>query len=1225
MRIKQLRFRNLNSLVGEWCIDFTHPQYVSDGIFAITGSTGAGKTTILDAICLALYGQTPRLDKISKSTNEVMSRNTGECLAEVVFESQKGQFICTWSQRKAHHKPDGELQAPRHEIADFNSKKIIEEKLSRVPAKVIEATGLDYLQFTRSMMLAQGDFATFLNANADERAPILEKITGTTIYSTISKKVHERNAAEVEKRSELKAKIGEVEVLTPEQENKLTDTFSRKELEVKSTAIQQTQLKEAVDRAKKMERLEKEIEELEKRRINLEERKVNASKDLDLLSRAKKALLLETVYAKLESARHLAEAYKQEIKDNQETSDARKRSIEDCLPLFVTAGEKFKSAKSLKEQENKILIHVRELDTRIKEFRQQCEEKDLELKKLKVKRIDYQESIDKIELNQAGKTELLAKAVSYLDSHKSDSILSEHLSGLEQRLRQYSRICDIIETNQKKLKADKTTLEKIEDNLAGKKKFLAERELEYQLLITTNNRTEEEFNQVLDNRNLEFWIHCESRLKDRKSRLEWSLGIFEAVERQESKIQELKNIHTGLVEDLAQNYEILSGLREKQRLTEEILKTSEENLFLSRKVKSLEEERTHLEDGKPCPLCGSLNHPYIEVNHTLPDTDESEYTKKKDALQEILVKIRIRENTVAVHETDIRANIEAQREREIQIRELLDSVGMGFNDVISVFNTCPLKEIILNAFHLCEEHYFWCRDICESGNEMEKRLRETMIAAGSLKDTIAGLSTAFKEAEYERNNVLKNIDVSHDAITGLLQDCNPLSEALLSDLKEFGINSLSPETVDTIITSLQQRKGDYERMRDQQTAILKEREQFSNDIQRYMGLIGEVDNSLQLLLKVIYEKNSQIKKLAEEREDQYGQKDPGTEEKRIALLVDLAEKEFQEVSEKKTKLESEITSLDGQISLTRSKIEEFSETIRKMEDMFRKETTYAGFLSEEDFFSSRLPGEQIETLENLEKELLIEGNEISTRIVENNVILEEERAKVLISDPLEELEEKIIIFDNQIGILHQEIGSIRERLKQNEDLLTTKKGLIESLEKQEIECLRWEKLHDLIGSADGKKFRVFAQGLTFQSLVSHANQHLRRMSDRYLLVRNKNSPLDLDILDDYQAGEVRSTKNLSGGESFIVSLALALGLSGMASRNVQIDSLFLDEGFGTLDNETLEVALDSLSSLHQEGKIIGVISHVPALKERISTQIVVEKITGGRSRLFGPGCSSCSR
>lgn len=111
MRILQVRFKNLNSLVGEWEIDLTHPAFASDGIFAITGPTGAGKTTILDAICLALYGRTPRLNKVTKSGNEIMSRQTGECFAEVTFETQTGRYRCHWSQHRARKKPAGELQA----------------------------------------------------------------------------------------------------------------------------------------------------------------------------------------------------------------------------------------------------------------------------------------------------------------------------------------------------------------------------------------------------------------------------------------------------------------------------------------------------------------------------------------------------------------------------------------------------------------------------------------------------------------------------------------------------------------------------------------------------------------------------------------------------------------------------------------------------------------------------------------------------------------------------------------------------------------------------------------------------------------------------------------------------------------------------------------------------------------------------------------------------------
>ncbi|KES15647.1 hypothetical protein GASC598B02_006600 [Gilliamella apicola SCGC AB-598-B02] len=140
-------------------------------------------------------------------------------------------------------------------------------------------------------------------------------------------------------------------------------------------------------------------------------------------------------------------------------------------------------------------------------------------------------------------------------------------------------------------------------------------------------------------------------------------------------------------------------------------------------------------------------------------------------------------------------------------------------------------------------------------------------------------------------------------------------------------------------------------------------------------------------------------------------------------------------------------------------------------------------------------------------------------------------------------------------------------------------------------------------------------------MVSHANQQLVKMTDRYLLIQSKEQTLELSVIDNYQAGEIRSTKNLSGGESFIVSLALALGLSKMSSQKVQVDSLFLDEGFGTLDEDALETALSALAGLQQEGKLIGVISHVSTLKERINTQINVRSLNNGKSQLNGVGCS----
>ena len=226
MRLIELRLKNLNSLKGEWHIDFADSAFINEGIFAITGQTGAGKTTILDAICLALYGETPRINSISKSSNEVMTRQTAECFAEVVIDLNGVQYRCRWGQRRAYGKPDGNLQDATHEIALVNTQtdnensddEILESKLSRTKEKIVALTRMDFEQFTRSILLAQGSFSAFLKAKADARADILEKITGTDIYATISTHVFEKKRSEEEVLSKLQYGLDGLILLTTEEE-----------------------------------------------------------------------------------------------------------------------------------------------------------------------------------------------------------------------------------------------------------------------------------------------------------------------------------------------------------------------------------------------------------------------------------------------------------------------------------------------------------------------------------------------------------------------------------------------------------------------------------------------------------------------------------------------------------------------------------------------------------------------------------------------------------------------------------------------------------------------------------------------------------------------------------------------------------------------------------------------------------------------------------------------
>jgi DNA repair protein SbcC/Rad50 len=192
-------------------------------------------------------------------------------------------------------------------------------------------------------------------------------------------------------------------------------------------------------------------------------------------------------------------------------------------------------------------------------------------------------------------------------------------------------------------------------------------------------------------------------------------------------------------------------------------------------------------------------------------------------------------------------------------------------------------------------------------------------------------------------------------------------------------------------------------------------------------------------------------------------------------------------------------------------------------------------------------------------------------------------------------------------------------LREDDKKIIAGSHLKAELEKQQERWQQWESLNDLIGSKNGAKFRGFAQSLTLEALLAHSNRHLEDFARRYRLQRVPGSELELQIIDRDMADDVRSVHSLSGGESFLVSLALALGLASLSSNKTQVESLFIDEGFGSLDPETLDIAIASLDTLQALGRKVGVISHVPILVERIGARVMVEKQGGGRSRVFVEG------
>ena len=296
--------------------------------------------------------------------------------------------------------------------------------------------------------------------------------------------------------------------------------------------------------------------------------------------------------------------------------------------------------------------------------------------------------------------------------------------------------------------------------------------------------------------------------------------------------------------------------------------------------------------------------------------------------------------------------------------------------------------------------------------------------------------------------------------------------------------------------------------------------------------------------------------------------------------------------------------------------------ITRREREFRIKLSEKNFPDEAAFFTSQKEPHELARLQNERHEIDRKTNEIHAVYMNLKNNLSEKLAMNLTERTLEETERECIEQESEIKRITGIISALTEKFRQIKSLNDSIRELEEKRNSQKKILGHWELLKELIGSANGDKFRVFAQKVTLNLVVKNANDYLREMNGRYELILTPGSDkLELSVIDKEQAGTIRPTSNLSGGERFIISLALALGLSQLSGSKARVDSLFLDEGFGSLDEDSLSTALEALGEVRREGRMIGIISHVQALKERIAAQINVIPKREGTSIIEGPGCT----
>ncbi|MFI4919190.1 MAG: AAA family ATPase [Legionellales bacterium] len=1221
MRILQIRLKNLNSLVGEWEIDLTHPVFTSDGIFAITGPTGAGKTSILDAICLALYGRTPRLSKVTKSENEIMSRQTGECFAEVTFETRAGRYRCHWSQHRARKKPDGELQAPKHEIAEADSGKIVESKLRGVAEQIELATGMNFDRFTRSMLLAQGGFAAFLQAAPDERAPILEQITGTEIYSQISIRVHEHRAEENKKLNLLQAELAGIQLLSEDDEQHLRTNLEQKSTQDLECSQQIEQKKQSITWLNHLELLKQECLLLEKQQRDVLERQKTFQPKLEQLERANQTLEFAGEYAGISSLRRDQNRESTDFHEHQKAFPQQEAEVQLKQNRFKLTGEHLEQKKS--EQKEMLLTtrKVRELDTKI-------QEKKDPIKTTNGLISTIQKSLTTLQTKNAADCQVLHLEKTSIEAtvklhaeHEVDKCLIEQLTGIHSRFKTLHELNQRHQNKMQQLNAAETQKTNARHMLNEQTSTLGVQKKAFDTLQNDLNQQQLDLKQVLSGPLLiTDWRNALMELKEQKTVLEQLITSIQAVTELNRKLNEARVCYETLTAEQGSLEQQIQEQTNKITVFEQEIPVIENQLLQLKKIQDFETARQELGTDEPCPLCGAKEHPFSEGSIPVPDKTITSLKHIRTALKETNETLSNLKISLANLLKDLEQTANQSKEITNQINSNNKQIQIHLQ-VLSIDAT--QKDLIEHLKHrqkTTHENLKNALEIIQSAEQLETNIN-------ALRESLEKTRAAMSQSELATQEASSKKDAAQQAVEWLQTDLVELAEqrqqahdCTLQDLLFYGINKLDIDKLEHIQRDLTSRRDQWiarqQLITDLEQRVLTLEFNIQHQQQQITKTGSDLCDQQTLLSNLIQTRDD----LVDERQALFADKIPDDEELQLAAAISEAEKNLDSARTVFNDATQELSMLKNKIDTLGKAITTRHEQLMVLEAGFQGQLNKSGFPDEASYQAACLPEDVRKNLMHQAQGLATAHTALDARVKDKASQLATEQQKQITEQPLIQLQEAFdsLVFEQKIR--QQEMGGIQQQLKDNADLRHKQQQRVSAIEAQKIEYWRWDKLHELIGSADGKKYRNFVQGLTFEMMIGHANRQLQKMTDRYLLIRDDQQSLELNVVDNYQTGEIRSTKNLSGGESFIVSLSLALGLSHMASKNVRVDSLFLDEGFGTLDEEALETALDTLAGLHQDGKLIGVISHVTTLKERINAKIQVTPQIGGKSTISGLGC-----
>ena len=1206
MKFLKLTIENLNSLKGRQTILFDQPPLVHTGLFAITGDTGAGKTTLLDGITLALYGQIPR----HKDPKETLSWGAVEALAEVEFEHNKAIYRARWMLWRSHRKLEGALQQPKRELAkqnpDTGKFEIIAERIKEVDQEMESITGLDYHRFRRSVLLAQGDFAAFLDADERERSELLERITGTEIYSTLSKAAFLKSKTEREKLKALEFQMEGSQPLSDQDRDVLEKDIVKNLSNVDELKAEE---KKWAERHQTYQRLQEWFDKKKDYHTKLES--LNAKKKEQLVEREqlKKAERLQPYHAQYQQWQALLTQRKgleQEVvttqgkvvlTEKQSTSlQANTQPVSNALTL---AKQHFQ-----KELPNWELVE--RLDTTLKEKQQQHRALQREQKQAKEKQLGHTISLNKVSAHLEKSIVLQQEVIQWMVPYPAMDQLDIVLSKVQSRYEEYQDAQTKNAKHQKGLEDLKRTYgkkEKTYQEIRSQQNKIERDKAHLKHKIGAEDQDDFIPNQQKQIRKIDAEIKQLNQIREHLNK-----GFDHSSQYQKiTKVLNTLGDHIASLENEAKQYEQqIKTYVEAQKEAEIHLANREKMHAQQQHVLAIQEARKHLKDGDPCPVCGATEH-LIQPHdwHPITDLSAKDLERAKAELITIQQSVNQTRSQQVIHRAKLEKAKEEKGNHQLRQEELKEQIE-SFKADLSIDGFDYKPDVIQKKRN----------EIIDRLNEKDKE-RNRIATLLDEWQVLDNKEKEIREMVHSSKRASELLNIRIEQGNRYLSEEKGKIEKIEADLvslyNTFGF-IWEPARADQLIRALSELTLTSKKKLEQKGQAEKDILAAQEQKKALTKLITQADQEVQ-------DRERKMKGLQEVIEELTTRRNgilpmaqlPGVEREKAQQEIHSLEKKLEELQQQLHQANLSLERLRSQVEQQQKQFAELDEKRKSFEEALDAVANAQGYHRKEEMAVDFINGNEITQLRAGFQAVDDAIGQMERLVQEANQEVAIQQKKLLNQPEMNVVIVKLAEAKQAYADAQQLKGRLEERRSKDDERRKNSNTLHNAWVNQDKECRRWDKLNELIGSADGKKFRTFAQGLTLDKLVGLANYHLQQLNGRYRIQKTPFENLELEVIDQFQADNQRSMRTLSGGERFLVSLALALGLSDLAGRQVQISSLFIDEGFGTLDDTSLDLAITTLENLQSTGKTIGVISHVQALKDRIGIQLQVKKNTDGFS------------